>query len=106
MRQPAILHLRAISPADVFAQAVNVILGIPEDDREHELALGVILKAEGRKPKVFELLGIEEVDDAPAVDGISCKPIRMPGDDALGFSCCNALKHRIEYRTARRFGTH
>ena len=58
----------------------------------------VVLEADGGEFQILELFGVEQINDAAAVNGISREAIRMPGDDALGVACFNTLQHRVKNR--------
>ncbi len=100
-RKPAFFELRFVSTPYVLAQAVNVILRLAEDQVKHELSLGVVLETVRRKFQLFQLACIEQINNFPAVNGISSKPIRMPGNDPVSFSFLDPLDHFVENRPSR-----
>ena len=63
VRAPAVLSLGPVSAADVLAQGIHLVFRVPEDDREHELALRIVLERERRELHVLQDLLIEKVND-------------------------------------------
>jgi len=66
--------------------------------------LRVVLEPERGEFERVEFLLVEEVDDAAAVDGVSCQSVGMPGDDAGGFAGFDAAEHFVENGSAGAFG--
>ncbi len=104
VRPPAVLQLGPIAALHVFAQAVYIVLGVAEDDGEHELALWVVLEGEGAELKVSELLLIEEVDDPASVDRIASQTVWMPGNNAIRLAALDSSEHFREERSTWRLG--
>ncbi|OFZ79371.1 MAG: hypothetical protein A2583_02750 [Bdellovibrionales bacterium RIFOXYD1_FULL_53_11] len=104
VRPPTMLQLCPISTAHIFAQIVHVVFRVAEDDGQHELPLGAVLEREVGKAEIFELLGIEKVDDPSSIDGVASKSIRMPGDDSICLAMLDPPQHGVEYRPPRCLG--
>lgn len=102
---PTKCYLCPVPPFDILTQAIHVVLRVSEDDREHELALGVVLEGKRGEFQILENVPIKKVDDASAIYGITRQSVWMPDDDALGLALLNTSKHLIEYGTPWRLGT-
>lgn len=103
-RQPTLLQFGFVAPFYVFAQAVHVVLRLAKEDVKHKLALRSVFKTVGREFEIGEFAVIQKVDDLPAVNRVAGQPVRMPGDDPVGFASFDALNHAVEKRTAWLFG--
>ncbi|MCL4400216.1 hypothetical protein M1506_02980 [Patescibacteria group bacterium] len=87
----------------VLGKVVDVILGLAEGNRKHELPLRRGVEPEGRKFQSNNLTGVDEVDDSAAVYGVSGQSVRMPCENTGGLPVLDAGNHIVEDRTARLF---
>src|SRR3989339_517671 len=101
----ASVQLLADTALHVLAQVIHVVFALPESDIEHELALWCGFKPERREAKVFQCSRVQQIDDPPAVDTVSCQSIGMPRKNASGITSLDHGKHFAEPGSARFFGS-
>ncbi|OGJ71526.1 hypothetical protein A2424_00695 [Candidatus Peribacteria bacterium RIFOXYC1_FULL_54_13] len=99
------MQLLADTALHVLAQVIHVVFALPESDIEHELALWCGFKPERREAKVFQCSRVQQIDDPPAVDTVSCQSIGMPRKNASGITSLDHGKHFAEPGSARFFGS-
>ncbi|MFA5928189.1 MAG: hypothetical protein WC838_02675 [Candidatus Margulisiibacteriota bacterium] len=105
-------HPRPFAPAkfltqtalNVFGQIINVVFGLAENDVQHKLTLGRVIKAIGREIQVVDQAFIDQVDNFAAVNGVTGQPVRMPGNNAFCFAFFYSGYHFVEYRPAWLLG--
>ncbi|MFA6588705.1 MAG: hypothetical protein WCT08_06640 [Patescibacteria group bacterium] len=76
-----------------------------KSDIQHEFPLRRVLKPKRGEFQILDFIPIGQVNDLSAVYGISGQPIRMPGDDAIGFALFYSLQHFIEDFPSGFFGS-
>ncbi|MDD5210559.1 MAG: hypothetical protein PHV36_14310 [Elusimicrobiales bacterium] len=103
-RPDAIAQLLAYAALNVLGQVVHVILGLAESDREHEFALRCGVEPKGGELERKDLAGVHQIYQAATINGVTAKPVRVPGDYALGRALLDAGDHLVEYLAARFFG--
>src|SRR5207245_11115485 len=79
-----------VTPSDVFAERIDIVLGLAEHDPQHEFALGRVLEGVGRETQIKQLAGVEEVEYLAAVDGIARQPVGVPGKNTARLAARDA----------------
>src|SRR3989338_1331793 len=86
---------------DILNNIIAVILGLTERHLQHEFSLRSWLKPKCRKAKRNYLFCIHEIDDAPAINAISCQSIRMPRQNSYTLTFFNKRHHLVKFFSAR-----
>jgi len=95
-RPDALGDFASVTAADVLGEVVHIVLALPEEDREHELARRCRVEWAGRESEILDGTLVNQVDDPSAVQSVSSQSIRVPSQDATGFTTLDPREHGVE----------
>ncbi|MBU4369139.1 hypothetical protein KKG58_00040 [Patescibacteria group bacterium] len=87
----------------IFGKRIHIIFALPKGNVQHELALWRRFKPKLRKLQRHNTPAIYEVDNLASVHRIARYTIRVPTNDAVGFSALYASHHGVKNRPAGNF---